>query len=71
MIASSLEVQNNFDEYLGLSSDQEIVITKDGEPIACLLGAKAPLSFLAERLVGLVPPDVDEDRLKAERLSRQ
>jgi hypothetical protein len=51
LIVGSLEVQNNFEEYLGLSSRQEIVITKG--------------------LVGLVPQYVDEDCLKAERLSRQ
>jgi len=71
MIASSTDVQNNFGKYLELASVQEIVITKNGQPVARLLGLKETVSFLADRLTGLVPGDIDEDSAKAERLKRQ
>ena len=71
MIVTSTEAQNNFGHYLDLASMQEIVITKNGLPVARLLGVKQVVSFLADSLVGLVPKDVNEKEAKNERLSRQ
>jgi len=71
MIVSSTDVQNNFGKYLELASGQEIVIAKNGQPVARLLGVKETVSLLADRLAGLVPCDIDEDNAKAERLKRQ
>jgi prevent-host-death family protein len=71
MVVSSTEVQNNFGKYVDLAAAQEIVITKNGSPIARLLGMKETVSFLSDKLVGLVPCDVDEDEAKTERLSKQ
>jgi len=71
MIVKSTEVQNNFGKYLEIASGQEIVITKNGIPVARLLGIQDTLSFLADRLVGILPKNVDEDEVKAERLNRQ
>jgi len=61
MIVKSTEVQNNFGKYLEIASRQEIVITKNGLPVARLLGMRDTLSFLADRLVGILPQDVDEN----------
>ena len=71
MIVSSVEVQNDFRKYVDLASEQEIVITRDGMPIARLLGIGKSISLLSERLVGLVPRNVNEEIAKAERLARQ
>jgi prevent-host-death family protein len=71
MIVNSTEVQNNFGRYLEIASHQEVVITKNGIPVARLLGMKDAISFLSERLVGVLPPDVDEDEAKSERLLKQ
>lgn len=71
MIVKSTEVQNNFGKYLEIASGQEIVITKNGIPVARLLGMQDTLSFLADRIVGILPQDVDEDEAKSERLGRQ
>ena len=71
MIVKSTEVQNNFGKYLEIASRQEIVITKNGLPVARLLGMRDTLSFLADRLVGILPQDVDENEAKSERLARQ
>ena len=71
MLVSSTEIQNNFGKYLEAAAGQEIVITKNGLPVARLLGMKETVSFLTDRLVGLMPSDVDEDAIKRERLERQ
>jgi len=71
MIVKSTEIQNNFGKYLEMAAGQEIVITKNGQPIARLLGMQNTLSFLADRLVGILPQDVNEDDAKTERLARQ
>jgi prevent-host-death family protein len=71
MIVNSTEVQNNFGKYLEMAAQQEIVITKNGQTVARLLGVDKTVSFLSERLVGLIPENVDEDALKREHLRRQ
>jgi prevent-host-death family protein len=71
MIVKSTEIQNNFGRYLDIASGQEIVITKNGIPVARLLGMKNTISFLSDRLVGIIPDDVNEDEIKSERLARQ
>jgi prevent-host-death family protein len=71
MVVSSADVQNDFGKYVDLASEQEIVITRDGLPVAKLLGIKKIGAFLSDRLVGLVPRDVNENLAKAERLARQ
>ena len=71
MLVNSTEIQNNFGKYLDLAAGQEIVITKNGMPVARMLGMKETVSFLTDRLVGLIPSDVDEVAVKRERLERQ
>ena len=71
MIVKSTEIQNNFGKYLEIASGQEVVITKNGLPVARLLGMRDTISFLADRLVGIVPCDVDEYEVKSERLAKQ
>ena len=71
MLVNSTEVQNNFGKYLDMASDQEIIITRNGQPIARLVGVNNSIAFLSDRLVGLVPADVDEKAAREERLSRQ
>jgi prevent-host-death family protein len=71
MIVSSTEVQNNFGKYLELAAQQEIVITKNGQTVARLLGMDSTVAFLSDSLVGLIPENVNEDVLKNERLQKQ
>lgn len=71
MIINSSDFQNNVGKYLDLAEGQEIVITRNGSPVARLVGMNKTISFLSDRLVGLIPPDVDEDAEKEVRLARQ
>ena len=70
MIVSSTEVQNNFGKYLDMASKQEIVITKNGATVARLIGVQIKEKSLSEQLRGIIPADVDEKAIKAERMSR-
>jgi len=70
VIVSSTEVQNNFGKYLDMASKQEIVITKNGATVARLIGMRIKEKSLAEQLRGIIPADVDEKAIKAERMSR-
>ena len=71
MFATAAEVQNDFGKYIDLALGQEVVITRDGLPVAKLLGMRGGAAFLSDRLVGLIPSDTDEDALKSERLAKQ
>ena len=71
MIINSSDFQNNVGKYLDLVEGQEIVITRNGSPVARLVGMDTAISFLSDRLVGLVPFGADEDEAKTERLARQ
>lgn len=71
MIVTSTEVQNNFGKYIDLASNHEIIITRNGSPVARLLGANQAVHFLSDKLVGIVPDDVNENAAKEERLSKQ
>ena len=70
MIVSSAEIQNNFGKYLELASGQEIVITENGAAVARLIGIGGQKTSLSEQLRGIIPVDVDEKSIKAERVSR-
>jgi len=71
MIVNSTEVQNNFGKYLEMASGGEVIITKNGVPVARLLGMNDTVNFLSDRLVGLIPDTSNEDDAKAERLAKQ
>ena len=70
MIVNSTKVQNNFGKYLELASRQEIVITKNGTAVARLIGTGVQKKSLSEQLRGIIPSDVDEKSIKAEKVSR-
>ena len=71
MMINSSDFQNNVGKYLDLADEQEIIITRNGSPVARLLGMNKSVSFLADSLIGLIPADIDESSEKAERLARQ
>ena len=71
MVANIMDIQDNFGKYLEIASQQEVVILKNGKPVARLLGIHDDLPFLSDRLVGIIPCDINENDVKTERLSRQ
>jgi len=71
MIVTATDIKNNFGKYLDLASGQDIIITRNGNAIARLVGIKETASFLSDRLVGIVPKDIDEKAIKDERLAQK
>lgn len=71
MIVNSSDFQNNVGKYLDLASGQDIVITRNGAPVARLVGAEKTISFLSDKLVGILPQDIDLGKEKTERLARK
>lgn len=71
MIINSTELQNNMGKYLDLAEGQEIIVTRNGTPVARLIGMNESISFLSDQLLGILPSNVDEKAIKDERVSRQ
>lgn len=69
--ATATEVQNNFGRYLKLvQNGHEIVIMKNGSEVARLISKEKAVSFLSDRLVGVLSSDADEKKARAERSAR-
>jgi len=71
MVVNTTEITNNFGRYLDIARLEDIVIIENGSPVARLIGMESTVSFLSDRLVGIVPGDIDEAKLKSERMARQ
>lgn len=70
-IATATEVQNNFGRFLKMVQEgQEIVIIKNGTEVARLISKAQTVSFLSDSLVGVISSDVDEKKVRAERMAR-
>jgi prevent-host-death family protein len=69
MIIASTEFQNNVGLYLQKSTQEDVVITRNGKEVARLIGSARKASYLMDSIVGLVPPDTDLDREKAAYLA--
>ena len=71
IIATATEVQNNFGKFLKMVQEgQKIVIMKNGFEVARLISKDQTVSFLSDSLVGVISSDVDEKKIRAERMTR-
>lgn len=71
MLISSSDFQNNVGKYIEISNNQEVVILRNGRPVARLVGMDKTVSFLTDKMLGVLPEDTDLDTAKSERLARQ
>ena len=70
-MATATEVQNNFGRFLKLAQENgEVVILKNGVEVARLVSKEKTMSFLSDRLVGVLSGDADEKAAKRERMER-
>lgn len=70
-MATATEVQNNFGRFLRVVQEGgEVVILKNGVEVARLISKEKTISFLSDRLVGVLSDDVDERAAKRERMER-
>lgn len=71
MLVTATEFQNNVGKYLTLADNEEIVIIRNGRQIARLLGMDETVSFLSDKLLGILPGDLNITDVRDERLARQ
>ena len=70
-VATAAAVREDFDKYLADVQDSgEIIITKDGKPVARLLSHDKAVSFLAEQLAGILKNNYDDKEMYAERVAK-
>ena len=70
-MATATEVQNNFGRFLKLAQEGgEVVILKNGVEVARMVSKEKTMSFLSDRLVGVLSGDADEKAAKRERMER-
>ncbi|HHX53673.1 MAG TPA: type II toxin-antitoxin system Phd/YefM family antitoxin [Clostridiales bacterium] len=70
-VVTATEIQNNFGRFLKMAQEgKDIVITKNGVEVARLISKGKTVSFLSDRLVGVLSSDVDEKKARSERLAR-
>lgn len=66
--ANVTEIENDFGKFLKMvQKEQEIVILKDGVEIARLI-SKDRTASLSDSLVGVLSADVDEKKVREERI---
>ena len=71
MLVNATEFQNNVGKYLSLADNEEVVIIRNGRQIARLLGMDKTVSFLSDKLLGVLPDDLNLSDARDERLARQ
>lgn len=64
------ELKTNAGKYIALVEEQDIFITKNGKLVAKLTNAKVDKSASARALIGILPSDLDYDKLREERISQ-
>lgn len=69
IVATATEVQNNFGKYLQeVQNGNEVIVLRKGKEAARLISAERKSSFLADSLRGVLRGDVDEKKMRGERV---
>ena len=73
MTITATEFKNNLGKYLELADREDIIITKNGKPIAQLSRPQFDKIAILNSLVGIAKADedIELDEIKRERLKRQ
>ena len=73
MTVTATEFKTNMGRYLNMLSNDVIYITRNGIEIAMVSSPKVDRQALLDDLVGIIPDneDIDENRIREERLNRQ
>ncbi len=73
MSVTATELKLNLAKYLLLARTQDIFISKNGKTLARLTNPEYDKLNVLDNLVGVIPQEenIDEDKMKEERLARQ
>ena len=68
MVISLSELKVNPGKYVDIANREAVYITKNGKRVAKLTGTTADKVAGLQKLFGILPPDVDLDEARRERL---
>lgn len=68
MTITTTELKNNQSKYLALSSREDVIVTKNGRPIARIVGVRQTEVASIESIFGVLPKDIDEKKVLEERI---
>ena len=67
MFVTATEFKNNFGKYLSIALKEEVIITKNGRASFKLIPYQPQATSEVESLFGILPSDVNEKEILAER----
>lgn len=62
------ELAKSPDKYLDMTTEQDICVARDGKDIARITGVMTPKMKAAQALKGILPPDIDIEKERLERI---
>ena len=66
-IATATQMQNNFGKYLNLvMKGQEVIVTKNGKEIGCLVPKNTVVSYLSDSLTGILKNEYSLDDIETD-----
>ena len=69
MTITTTQLKENQAHYLSMASREDIIVTKNGKFYVRITGARAQAVKSVASLFGIIPSDIDEKALLAERAS--
>ncbi len=69
MLVSVSELKTNPGKYIDIANHEVVYITKNGKKVAELTGTNTDKVANLKRIFGILPPDVDVDKVRMERLN--
>jgi prevent-host-death family protein len=71
MLINATKFKENVGKYLALAGNEDLIITKNGKPVAKLVGIHKNNALLTDSLIGIIPDStVNPKQLREERLTR-
>lgn len=69
IIATAIEMQNNFEKYLNLiMSGHEVIVTKNGREVGRFIPRDATVSYLTDSLTGVLKENYNLEGTREEKL---
>lgn len=70
MSVTATELKKDLSKYLKAAENEDVYITKNGKVIAVLVSPNKKAVESLDSLFGIIPSDVDEMKLKDERIKK-
>ncbi len=70
MSITATELKENLGKYLSLAATEDVLITRNGKPIAKLTSPYQDKLDIVDALYGSIPADITPEEAREERLSK-